>query len=94
MVRVILLNTKHFSSPPKTPKKTVIRAQSMFNYDDIEVEDTLRERDERIRELEEIIAKQDLMMKEFKHQMTKSETETNDSQASIEINDNEESDDS
>ena len=66
----------------------------MFNYDDIEVEDTLRERDERIRELEEIIAKQDLMMKEFKHQMTKSETETNDSQASIEINDNEESDDS
>ena len=65
----------------------------MFNYDDIEMEDSLRERDERIRELEEIIAKQDLMMKEIKHQMTKSETEANEeSPASIEINDNESED--
>ena len=65
----------------------------MFNYDDIEMEDSLRERDERIRELEEIIAKQDLMMKEIKHQMTKSETEPNEeSPASIEINDNESED--
>ena len=57
-------------SPPKSPKKTVIRAQSMFNnYDDAEMEESLKERDDRIRELEEIIARQDEMMKEMKNQM-------------------------
>ena len=59
-----------FRSPPKSPKKSIIRAQSMFNnYDDGEMEESLKERDDRIRELEEIIARQDQMMKEMKNQM-------------------------
>ena len=42
----------------------------MFNnYDDSEMEESLKERDDRIRELEEIIARQDEMMKELKNQM-------------------------
>ena len=52
---------------PKTPKP-LVRAQSMFGYDDMEMEESLKERDDRIRELEEIIAKQADMMKELQSQ--------------------------
>ena len=40
----------------------------MLNCDEMDVEDSLKEKDDRIRELEEIIAKQADMMKELQSQ--------------------------
>ena len=60
------MSSVHSRSPVKTPKtpKPLVRAQSTFGYDDMEMEESLKERDDRIRdqddrirELEEIIAK-------------------------------------
>lgn len=41
----------------------------MFNCDDLDVEDSLKEKDERIRELEEIVSRQAEIMNELKNQM-------------------------
>ena len=56
-------------SPPKTPKKTLNRAQSMFNCDDLNMEDSIKEKDDRIRELEEIVSRQAEMMNQLKSQI-------------------------
>ena len=42
----------------------------MLNCDDLDLDDSLKEKDERIRELEEIVSRQAEMMKELKLQMT------------------------
>ena len=41
----------------------------MMNCDDLDLDDSLKEKDERIRELEEIVSRQAEMMKELKLQM-------------------------
>ena len=41
----------------------------MFSCDDLDVEDSLKEKDERIRELEEIVSRQAEIMNELKNQM-------------------------
>ena len=41
----------------------------MLNCDELDLDDSLKERDERIRELEEIVSRQAEMMKELKLQM-------------------------
>ena len=41
----------------------------MLNCDDLDLDDSLKEKDERIRELEEIVSRQAEMMKELKLQM-------------------------
>ena len=42
----------------------------MMNCDDLDLDDSLKEKDERIRELEEIVSRQAEMMKELKLEMT------------------------
>ena len=41
----------------------------MFNCDDLDLDDSIKEKDDRIRELEEIVSRQAEMMKELKNQM-------------------------
>ena len=76
----------HTLKTPKTPKP-LVRAQSMFGYDDMELEESLKERDDRIRELEEIIAKQADMMKELQNQgKNRSETTEQNGPEATELN--------
>ena len=50
-----------------------MRAQSMMSYDDLEMEESLKERDDKIRELEEIIARQSDMMEQLKTRLEHNE---------------------
>ena len=51
----------------------MMRAQSMMSYDDLEMEESLKERDDKIRELEEIIARQSDMMEQLKTRLEHNE---------------------
>ena len=53
-------------SPAKSPGKVFNKAHSLFSYNDDEIEEVVKERDDKIRELENIISRQAEMMKDMK----------------------------
>ena len=68
-------------SPMKSPKKSFNRTQSLYNYEDEEIEETIKEREDKIRELEDIIASQASIMKQMKSRLDNIENDNNDMSA-------------
>ena len=71
-------------SPSKSPKKSFDRSQSLYTYNDDDIEEAVKEREDKIRELENIISRQAEIMKEMKTRLDF--IENDDNNMSIESN--------
>ena len=83
MTDIGLGSSINLRSPMKTSKKVYNRTQSLFNPNDEDVEETIKDQELKIRELEHIIAKQADVMKDMRNQLDNIKNDKNGSVDSL-----------